>query len=98
MFRRSIPADSAVEVIFDRGPTKIGTIRPCRAASTAPDREAASQGCATAVGMGSRAEHLVNSCSYFPVPGCGNCTTLATLCLLFCFRERSLGLETRLFE
>src|SRR6185295_10963294 len=38
--------------IFSAGPTRIGTIRPNSAASSAPSSAVISQGCATAVGIG----------------------------------------------
>src|SRR5262245_46787012 len=51
------------------GPTRVDKISPRLAASTAPDSDVASQGCATAVGIGARLSHRAKSCSYFPVPG-----------------------------
>ena len=45
-------ACAAAARIFASGPTRIGTIRPASAASTAPSNEIASQGWATAVGIG----------------------------------------------
>src|SRR5262245_33546157 len=65
----SMPADLAVASIFSRGPTRIGTISPLSAASSAPARAVVSQGCAIAVGIGSKFLHLSSSSSYLPVPG-----------------------------
>ncbi len=45
------PAFSATARIFSAGPTRIGTMMPASAASTAPRSENLSQGCATAVGI-----------------------------------------------
>src|SRR3954464_6964367 len=66
---RSISAERAVWAMAAAGPTRIGMVRPRRAASTAPDKAVASQGCATAVGTGGRLAHRARSASYLPVPG-----------------------------
>src|SRR3954469_4608180 len=63
-----MPFAVAISRIFDSGPTRIGTISPFSAASTAPASAVRSAGCATAVVTGSRLRHLANSASYFPVP------------------------------
>ena len=56
--------------ILPAGPTRMGVISPFAPASTAPASADSSQGCATAVGTGSRGRHRSSSCSYLPVPGC----------------------------
>jgi hypothetical protein len=60
--------DLAVAAILATGPTKIGAMIPFLAASTAPDNDVSSQGCATAVGMGSRFWQRVRRRSYLSVP------------------------------
>ena len=47
------------------GPTRMGVIRPTRAASIAPFSEDSSQGCATAVGVGGIDLQRAISWSYF---------------------------------
>src|ERR1044072_5248029 len=88
---RSIPAELATAAIFAAGPTRIGDISPVPAASTAPDNAVASQGCATAVGIGSELAHLSSNSSYFPVPGCG---FISHLLIEFAFEV--VGLARRL--
>src|SRR5512134_2333798 len=48
----SMPCFCAIDSILLFGPTRIGSIRPILAASTAPCSELWSHGCATAVGVG----------------------------------------------
>ena len=59
---------SPPRAILAAGPTRIGMISPFAPASSAPASAVASQGCATAVGIGSRLRQRSSSCSYFPVP------------------------------
>src|SRR3954447_7409724 len=70
-----MPLEDATSRIFASGPTRIGTISPFSAASTAPASDVASTGCATAVVAGSRLRHLASSASYFPVPEIGDMST-----------------------
>src|SRR5215204_1638543 len=63
-----MPCSRATARIFSSGPTRIGAISPWSPASIAPTSAVASQGCATAVGTGSRPRHLASAASYFPVP------------------------------
>ena len=65
---RSIFALFAISAIFADGPTRIGAISPCSAASIAPESAVSSHGCATAVGIGSSPWHRSSRCSYLPVP------------------------------
>src|SRR6185369_1765681 len=58
----------AVSSIFAAGPTRIGSMSPACAASTAPVKAETSQGWATAVGIAPTLLHRSNNFSYFPVP------------------------------
>ena len=89
---RSIPAVSAVALILAKGPTRIGTINPSSAASTAPERAEASHGCATAVGIGSSLVHLSSNCSYLPVP------VSTVIDVTSCFRHTTLCCRSGFFQ
>ena len=65
---RSRPLFFATSRIFAAGPTRIGVISFFAPASSAPARAVSSQGCATAVGTGSRLRQRSSSASYLPVP------------------------------
>ena len=60
----SAPAFCATASILRRGPTRIGTMMPSPAASTAPSSEVSSQGCTTTVGAAGRSLVRSISCSY----------------------------------
>src|SRR4029079_9828572 len=66
----SIPPFCAAALILSVGPTRIGTIRPAAAASTAPRSEVSSQGCATTVLTGGSCVALAINRSYL---ACGRC-------------------------
>ncbi len=61
----SRPCSRATAAIFAAGPTRIGTMMPASAASTAPRSEVSSHGCTTIVGAGGTSFARAISRSYF---------------------------------
>ena len=68
VFPRLMSHFLAMSRSLSAGPTRMGAISPFAPASMAAINAVSSQGCATAVGTGSRPRHLSRSASYFPVP------------------------------
>ena len=66
-----MPPAFATSRIFASGPTSVGRISPCAAASTAPASAVSSHGWATAADTASSARQRSISASYLPLPGRG---------------------------
>ena len=67
-----MPCSRATAAIFAAGPTRIGSMMPASAASTAPRSEVSSQGCTTMVAAGGTSLARAISRSYFACGGCGS--------------------------